>query len=410
MQAQRTYSGRAGYLREICRLLWPDPARAELGARPTTSEPGDLSMIVLPGLREPRLVVPAGRRPAAAAVRRYGEPGSVRSALAARALAALLASGVGARTFRDRLQVSVPSGAQTIESRLSELLGQPVLVSVHLGAARANRKPVLQLLTAAGETLGFAKVGINPLTASLVRAERAALERLDAAGLRQLHAPRVLGSDRWNDLEILVLSPLPVWQRRTPPQPGALQRAMTEIAAVAGVRECKLAGSDYWQHLTARLEAAGGGTEHSALRSALADLESVAGSTTLRFGSWHGDWTPWNMASTAQGLLVWDWERFTTPAPAGFDALHCWLQAEVVGNRREPAGAANACVQRAPALLEPFGVARQEARLTALLYLADLSVRYLADRQEQAGAALGAPRRWLLPALTAGIGELPGSG
>ena len=410
MQAQRTYSGRAGYLREISRLLWPDPARAELGARLATSEPGDLAMIVLPGLREPRLVVPAGRRPAAAAVRRYGEPGSVRSAVAARALAAMLASGVGARTFRDRLLVSVPSGAQTIESRLSELLGQPVLVSVHLGAARANRKPVLQLLTAAGETVGFAKVGINPLTASLVRAERAALERLHAAGLRQLHAPRVLGSDRWNDLEILVLSPLLVWQRRTPPQPGALQRAMTEIAAVAGVRECKLAGSDYWQHLTARLDAAVGGTEHSALRSALADLESAAGTTTLRFGSWHGDWTPWNMASTAQGLLVWDWERFTTPAPVGFDALHCWLQAEVVGNRREPAGAANACVQRAPELLEPFGVSRQEACLTALLYLADLSVRYLADRQEQAGAALGAPRRWLLPALTAGISELPRSG
>ena len=418
MHAERTYSGRAGYLRDICRLLWPDPARAELGTRPSTTEPGDLSMIVLPGLREPRLVVPAGRRPRAGGGRRYGEPGSVRSALATRVLAAMLASGIGARTFRDRLVVNVPSGAQTIGSRLSELLGQPVLVSVHLGPARANRKPVLQLLTAAGETVGFAKIGINPLTASLVRAERAALERLHAAGLRQLHAPRVLGSDHWNDLEILVLSPLPVWQRRTPPQPGALQRAMTEIAGVAHVRECKLADSDYWQLLRARLEAAGNGAqhsagngaEHSALRSALADLESVAGTATLSFGSWHGDWTPWNMASTAQGLLVWDWERFTTPAPAGFDALHCWLQAEVVANRREPAGAANACVQRAPALLEPFGVARQEARLTALLYLADLSVRYLADRQEQAGAVLGAPRRWLLPALKAGIGELPGSG
>jgi hypothetical protein len=67
-------------------------------------------------------------------------------------------------------------------------------------------------------------------------------------------------------------------------------------------------------------------------------------------------------------------------------------------------------VRRAPELLEPFGVAEQRARLTALLYLADLSVRYLTDRQEQAGAALGAPRRWLLPAFTAGISELPGSG
>jgi hypothetical protein len=67
-------------------------------------------------------------------------------------------------------------------------------------------------------------------------------------------------------------------------------------------------------------------------------------------------------------------------------------------------------VRRAPELLGPFGIADHEARLTALLYLADLSVRYLADRQEQAGAALGAPRRWLLPALQSGIGELPGGG
>jgi hypothetical protein len=290
------------------------------------------------------------------------------------------------------------------------MLGRPVLVSVHLGAPRANRKPVLQLLTEAGETIGFAKVGINPLTASLVRAEHATLDRLHATGLTQLHAPRVLGQDRWNDLEILVLSPLPVWRRRVPPLPGALQRAMTEIAGVAGVRESAITTSEYWQHLMARLEAAGDGPEHAALGSALARLESLACAATLRFGSWHGDWTPWNMASTAEGLLVWDWERFTTPAPTGFDALHCWLQAEVTRNRREPAETAKACVRRAPVLLEPFGVAGHEARLTALLYLADLSVRYLADRQEKAGAALGAPRRWLLPALNASIGELPGGG
>jgi hypothetical protein len=410
MHAQRTYSGQAGYLRGICGQLWPDPARAELRQRPTAGEPGDLSMIVLPGLRDPRLLVPADRRPAAAAVRRYGEAGSVRTAVATRALAAALASGIGSRMFRRRLTVCVPPGAQTIESRLSEMLGRPVLVSVRLGAPRANRKPVLQLLTEAGETVGFAKVGTNALTASLVRAEHAALNRLHASGLSHLHAPRVLARDRWNDLEIMVLSPLPVWGRRTPPQPGALQRAMTEIFGVAGVRECPIATSEYWQHLMTRLEAAGDSAEHTALRSALARLASLAGAATLRFGSWHGDWTPWNMASTAEGLLVWDWERFTTPAPAGLDALHCWLQAEVAANSGEPEAAASACVRRAPELLKPFGIAEHEARLTALLYLADLSIRYLADRQEQAGAALGAPRRWLLPALQSGVGELPGSG
>ena len=406
--APQASQDRADYLRGICELLWPAPARAELADRPP-AVPGDASMIVLPGLRNPRLVVPAGRRPAAAAVRRYGEPASVRSALAARVLSATLASGIGPRLIRGRVTVRVPPGAETIESRLSSVLGQSVVVSVHLGAARANRKPVLQLLTAAGETIGFAKVGVNPLTTDLVRGEHQALGRLHAAGFRQLRAPRVLGYDSWNGLEILVLSALPVWQKRLPMPPGQLDLAMAEVMRLAGTTESPLAASEYWSLLAARLEAAGDGQEQAALAAALGELAGVAGAATLGFGCWHGDWTPWNMACIAGGLLVWDWERFTCPAPVGYDALHYWLQAEVTGNRRDPAQAATECVRRAPALLDPFGVPAPQARLTALLYLADLSVRYVADRQEQAGARLGAPRGWLLPALAAGISELSGS-
>jgi hypothetical protein len=116
------------------------------------------------------------------------------------------------------------------------------------------------------------------------------------------------------------------------------------------------------------------------------------------------------MASTRTGLLVWDWERFTAGTPAGFDALHYWLQARAVADGRDPRHAATACVEQAPALLEPFGLPPARATLTALVYLADLSIRYLADRQEQAGARLGAPGAWLIPALQAGVGRLPRSG
>jgi hypothetical protein len=48
-----------------------------------------------------------------------------------------------------------------------------------------------------------------------------------------------------------------------------------------------------------------------------------------------------------------------------------------------------------------------EARLTVLLYLADLSARYLADRQADGELGLGRPGRWLIPALTAGLAQLP---
>lgn len=126
----------------------------------------------------------------------------------------------------------------------------------------------------------------------------------------------------------------------------------------------------------------------------------------LAFGAWHGDWTPWNMASTGQGLLVWDWERFTRDVPVGFDALHYWLQTEVVPARGEPRAAAAGCIDRAPELLAPFGTGQAEARLTAILYLADLATRYLTDRQDKAGAKLGQAGAWLIPAITGAAAQL----
>lgn len=404
---------RASYLAEVCELLWPRPARVtgRGHAAGRTASPGAASdaglvrgeLIVLPGLRQPRLLVPAGRRSAAAAVRRYGEPGSAKARLAARTLAAVLASGLGKYLLRDRLSVVAPDGTSTIETYLSNALGQPVQLSIHLGAARANRKPVLQLLTPGGATIGFAKIGVNRLTTDLVRAERGALDRLGSAGLTTLRAPRVLHHGSWHDLEVLVLSPLPVWARRRPLRAGQLAAAMTELAGVAGVQRRPLTASAYLDGLIGRLDPADEAGDTGAIRLALRQLASQAADTQIGFGAWHGDWTPWNMASTADGLLLWDWERFTVGVPVGFDALHYWLQTQVVSARRDPYQAAADCVERAPALLGPLAVPPPQARLTALAYLADLSVRYLADGQEQAGARLGAPGRWLIPALAAGV-------
>ena len=78
------------------------------------------------------------------------------------------------------------------------MLGRPALLSIHIGPARANRKPVLQLLGAGGEALGYAKLGVDPLTRALVDAEAAALVRLSTVPLgpvtvAERGAPRTLG-------------------------------------------------------------------------------------------------------------------------------------------------------------------------------------------------------------------------
>jgi hypothetical protein len=394
---------RGDYLAELAPLLWPPPARTE--AIRHRSAAAGTTLLVLPGWNRPRLLVPSERRAASAALCRYGQPGSARARLGTRLLAAAIGAGLGS-LLRDRLVVHAPYGAPTIEAYLAAALDQPVLVSTHLGTARANRKPVLQLLTSRGETVGFAKIGVNALTRRLVQAEHAALTRLAASPLGIVRTPRVLSLGDWGQHQVLVLSPLPVWLRRRSLRPGQLSAAMTAVATSAGVRRIALADSEYLRRLHRQLSAAAPGTDQEALSGLLPQLAERAGDRVLSFGCSHGDWTQWNMASTSGGLLVWDWERFTDDAPIGFDALHYWLQSRVVNPQRDPARTAAECVRRAPALLAPLGVAAGEAGLVALAYLADLSVRYLADRQHEAGARLGSPGRWLIPALTAGAATL----
>jgi hypothetical protein len=407
------------YLADVCRLLWPYPATVALGgaasarrkARDTTPAPAgargqDSEFILLLGPRRPRLLIPAARDAGAAAVRGYSALGSRTARLGARALSLALGSRIGGPALGHRIRVHAPPGNVTIESFLGAALGRDVLVSLYLGPARANRKPVLQLLTPQGQPVGFAKIGINPLTRVLVEAEREALTRLGQAGLRDVTVPRVLHYGEWREMNILVLSVLPVWQRRRPVTEARLAAAMSSVANVGGLRRESLAASAYWWRLTARLAAADSSRARDTLLDALDALSVQAGNATLIMGSWHGDWTPWNMASTRGGLLVWDWERFTGGVPLGFDALHYSLQKDVVPGRRDPRGAAADCVEDAPGLLAPFQVSRGPARLTGILYLADLATRYLADRQAEAGASLGAAGTWLIPAIADEVGRL----
>ncbi|HET7017894.1 MAG TPA: hypothetical protein VFI65_28490 [Streptosporangiaceae bacterium] len=402
--AARPTSG--NYLAEVGELLWPGPASATLvKGRSAASRAADEVLLVLPDSRRPKLIVPIGRKAGAAAIRRYGQPGSMRTRLATRALAAAVAGGLGSM-LGDRLAISRPDDTPTIESVLATMIGQPVEVSLHLGAARANRKPVLQLLSQAGDTIGFAKIGINALTRELVTGERAALVKLREARLTSMRVPTVLASGSWQNLDILVLSPLPVWERRRPLTPDVFTGALAELARSAGTSTAPLAGSGYWHQLTVRLEHAGEGPDQEKLAALIPRLGSLAGTSKMTFGCWHGDLTPWNLACTRAGLLVWDWERFTTGVPVGFDALHYWLNERVVRPSQDPLAAATQCVAEAARLLDPFGVSPEQARLTAQVYLADLSVRYLADRQAEAGARLGRPGDWLIPALEAGSGGL----
>ena len=413
---------RLAYLREVCELLWPPTAEMTLSGgahgwpqisgavRPKAlggaARPEGRDFVLIPGVRHPRLLVPAAPRAAAAALRQYGQPRSWAVRLGVAAFALGLAGGLGGTLLGVRVRVTAPPEAESIESYLKTVFSPDIRVSVRLGPARANRKPVLQSHTASGESVGFVKIGFNALTRDLVRAEAASLAWLERAGLDGISVPRVLHHDQWHGMDVLVLSSLPVWQRRRVLSAAQLSAAMDTVARVGGLEQGAPAGDAYLQQLRTRLAAADPGAERTGLLDALDALVAAGGCAGLTFGAWHGDWSPWNMASTTGGLLGWDWERFATGVPIGFDALHYWLQNEVVAQHRDPLAAATDVFDHAASLLAPFGVDVVRARFTAALYLTDVATRYLVDRQAQAGALLGAPGTWLIPALAGEVAQL----
>jgi len=395
---------RTQYLTEVLDLLYPRPCT-------TADAAGEhiVEYLVVPDARKPRLLVPAGsRRVAAAAVRRYAEPQSRSARLKRDAVVAAIRSGTAGMLLRDRVKITGPV-AESIDGHLRAALSRELSISIHIGPARANRKPVLQLISPAGDTFGFGKLGTGPLTQRLVRAETNALTGLGRRGLTKLTVPGVLHAGQWRGLEVLIQSALPVWLPRAPLTTRRLTDAMIDVAGSGGYSHGTLAGSHYWSELRGRLAAVSDRSEGAQLAAAAERLVARSDNTLIRYGAWHGDWAPWNMANVAAGLLVWDWERFAQHVPVGFDAVHYELQRRIQASG-DATAAVEATVQRSGELLQPFAVQPAAREPTALLYLVDLATRYLTDRQAEAGARLGVLGTWLLPVLIRRVEELPSSG
>ena len=280
--------------------------------------------------------------------------------------------------------------------------------SVYTSPPRANRKPVVQLLDGAGRTFGYAKIGVNPLTRSLVRTEAEALATIGARSLRTLRAPGLLHHGEWRELSVIVQAALAVTSSGPVPD-DRLSAAMVEVSQDASAGDVPAAANPYVDGLRERLDQVA--TPRGRwLRSALDAWVSGAGDgDRLRLGAWHGDWTPWNMAFADDVLSVWDWERYESGVPAGYDALHCSSQAVIMSRAQTPQVAIESLLAAAPGLLVPFGVAGPDAARVAVLYLIELGARYEGDGQEAAGARLGALESWLLPVIAARLGLPPAS-
>ena len=391
-----TRLSRREYLEASLKLLWPHPAKISFCGRRRI--PGGKQYILLPGGRNPKVMLPRGPRAVtAAAILNHKASATWRERLQLRVMSVGALTGSTA-LFPDQVHIVEAGGENAaVADYLSQALARPLHVSMYVGAPRANRKPVLQLISVEGETFAFAKIGVNTLTHHLVRGEAESLHRLSGHRFEHIVAPEVLHVGDWEGHPVLVLAALGGRFGRAEP---TLQKAMVELAHVGATEPQNILTTSYWSRLLGKVQALPTSALSVALHQEMPALTELAGQERVRLGAWHGDWTPWNMAVADAKIALWDWERFEPEVPWGFDLLHFRLHGPIVRGQADPRESAARLVAEAPSLLAPFGVLASAATFTALTYLVEIAARYLQDDLAAAGGRLGALDRWLLPVLS----------
>lgn len=390
----------ASYAAEVTRLLWPQPwsePHHVRGARGrSTSATRD--SYVFPRRSNPRLLVPADVPASFTMLKRLGNDRS-RLARPMRAAAQWSGrSGLFKLTRWPVLRVSSPApGADSIETYLSDHLGQEVRAGVVLGPRRVNQKPVLQLFASDGTVLGFAKVGHNQLTAELVRREAGSLADVNARQPQHFRAPRLLHAGQWSGLDVLVMSPL-VSDPRLGIPANTRVAAMRELSIATATDPVALSTTDYWARISQDGDRLSSSAQGPRLTRAIETLEDQHGSVELRLGGWHGDWGTWNMGmggTSGTVLQLWDWERYDPQVPIGFDALHLAAQRVRAGHDEQPRQQEH-FLREVPLVLDQLDADPENHDLTLHLYLLEMGLRYADALQHGATPALRKRLDWVL--------------
>ena len=350
-------------------VLWSSDVDVEF----TAGGNGDLGFLAEPSASRPQLLVPDRPAAAVAAVaRRSSDARSLSGRLRTTAVEMVARAGLVPRLAPGRI-VSLWLGEGTddphrsLPAHVRSVLDlDEIVFAVTLGGERYNRKPVLTVFDGRGRLMAFVKVGADDLTDRYVRNEGRWLSEIDSHRPGDFRAPELLWSGDWRDRPVVVSAPvrpprLPVRLSISRPPHGLVEA----IASVAATEPAPVAGTTVIE-AAAELDDAGIDLARTRVLDRHADVK-------VRVGLWHGDLSPWNLASRRRRPpLVWDWEAAADGRPVGGDLLHSIVMVATHLRGTPPA--------EAIAALGPDDVGDHQegagARAAALdLYLLDVACR-----------------------------------
>lgn len=379
------------------------PARFSVGLRHDRAR--QISWTALPRRGTTRRLVPTSGRFAAEAFANVHDAMSPKRQAAGRATRTAVRPGLlravcdleaDADVVFNEAQVSVIAAA-------AQGLGQTISsCAITLGPERYNRKPVVQLMNHRAETVGFLKVGANAATSAMVATEAAVLDQLARPATPPLVLPQVLWQSEWQGRTVACFSPVSVGVGALVP---ADQQRLVEIAhrvVTAGGGSTAIAFRDcsLLEHLRT-------------YRPTSFDLGLLIDQAEMRFGEchvsvgqWHGDFSPWNMISTATTTALLDWEFARKDMPIGADLLHHRVMVATHLHGDAVALPLKELVQSGNNVpeLHAMGVPSEHHRPTVVLYLFELIRRDLELQQShRPDTGFGAPAVEAVHAMLAAV-------
>lgn len=291
---------------------------AALGVTPVAA--GGLPYAVVAARSNPRWwLLPLDNRRAAAAGLEMLQPVTRAAQLAKAAARGIARAGPLGWLGRGQLRLSgLPDLAGALDGRAAH-------VACFTGTEGPHRKTALQIMTADGEIVGYAKVTGNPLVKRYIENEARQLEAIASMGLTAAMVPKLLEHRQEHGVARLVTDTL-----RKPGHivskelRGPHDRFLAELAS----KTARRGGAETLAALTSTLDAL-----RPSLSEAWNDRLSkgiariVPTIDALPVGLAHGDFTPWNTFIVGDQLYVFDWEYAHPAYPLGFDRVHFTLSA-----------------------------------------------------------------------------------
>jgi hypothetical protein len=323
-----------------------------------------------------RFLVPAtSRATAARSLLSYNRlrPRRVRTVRAAMGWA--LRAGAAGLLSEPRRIVAGPEAAVLLD-HLATALDEPrvVFAATEKGGS-GFVTPVLQLFSPDGRSVGFAKIGWDPVTADMIRTEADALQRAAGAGWDSVSVPAVRWCGDWEGLSLLVTAPMPRDVRRLRESELPPIAPLRDVATLDGpTRREVVTDSQYWVDACATAEIAAAAGRDVLPRH----LDTVArdhGTVDLELGRWHGDWVEWNLARAGGRLFAWDWAYSAPGVPVGFDLLQFFhLRHRVLRDEPADVALARAAEDARPGLAE-LGIPSEQVPAVIALHHAEVLLR-----------------------------------